>query len=578
MATPEVKFKYGADISAHERAMKRLKATSANAADKIKTSFKLAGAVATGAFVLMAKHALDMGDKMHKLNIRLGVSTEALSQLKHAADLSGISFNTMTMGIQRSTRRIAEAASGTGEARNALAELGLSAEKLNAIAPDRQLEVLADALQGVSKESDKVRIAMKLFDSEGVAMLQMLEGGSAGLREMRGEADALGMTLTQEGANNIAAFNDSMSRLKGQITGAVTVVVAKLGPTLTEMAEWFGKKLPSVIEFSVNAFYKIQEVGASVVASVTSGLIKFYDVLGKIPKVGGPYRDAAEALREFNVDLQTYTRWVADARTETEGFNVVFGEALGGEGGGPGGKKPSGLGGALDVEDFSNTQEQINSVFGDAMERRRQMRAEERAEEWNYRQQSLTEFYAFQEAEAEAAERLKERKIAAVSSTLNYTIMAGKLLLQSSQKDNKAIFAVVKAASIGQALISTYTGAANAMKDVPYPYNFAAAASVIAYGMAQVASITSQGMGGGGGAASAGVPVTSSTTAPTVDTQVSGVGTESGGAIHFHLDGNFVGGIPDEIVDDMIDKINDAGSERDVYVNVKEAQYAGSVG
>jgi len=51
--------------------------------------------------------------------------------------------------------------------------------------------------------------------------------------------------------------------------------------------------------------------------------------------------------------------------------------------------------------------------------------------------------------------------------------------------------AIAKVSSIAQAIMSTYAGAANAMRDVPYPWNFAAAASVIVAGLSHVAKIRS---------------------------------------------------------------------------------------
>ena len=53
-------------------------------------------------------------------------------------------------------------------------------------------------------------------------------------------------------------------------------------------------------------------------------------------------------------------------------------------------------------------------------------------------------------------------------------------------------FMLAKALNMGQAIISTYAGAANALKDYAYPYNIIVAASVIAFGMAQVAKIAAQ--------------------------------------------------------------------------------------
>lgn len=65
---------------------------------------------------------------------------------------------------------------------------------------------------------------------------------------------------------------------------------------------------------------------------------------------------------------------------------------------------------------------------------------------------------------------------------------------------NKALFNLNKIAGIAEATVSTYTGAAMALRSVPYPANLAAAASVIAAGLANVARIKSMQFGSGAAA------------------------------------------------------------------------------
>src|SRR5690606_8170276 len=75
--------------------------------------------------VMHVNTQLRSADQMLKLTQRIGGTTESLSELQYVASQANIEFNTLTMGLQRMTRRVAEAARGTGEARGALRELGL---------------------------------------------------------------------------------------------------------------------------------------------------------------------------------------------------------------------------------------------------------------------------------------------------------------------------------------------------------------------------------------------------------------------------------------------------------------------
>jgi hypothetical protein len=179
-------------------------------------------------------------DEIAKMSLRLGTTTEALSQLRFVSDRSGVSFNTMTMGLQRMTRRVAEAAQGTGEAVKALRELNISARDLSQLRPEDQFEHIADALHGLNTQSDRVRLAMKLFDSEGVALVQTMGDGAEGIRKLRAEADALGITLSAKAAKEAEQFQDQITNITTAADGLRKVfaegVIKELGNFQTAMA------------------------------------------------------------------------------------------------------------------------------------------------------------------------------------------------------------------------------------------------------------------------------------------------------------------------------------------------------
>jgi hypothetical protein len=139
-------------------------------------------AAGSAGFGLLVKSSLNATDTLAKTASKIGTTTEALGALRYAADLTGVATNTMDMALQRFTRRTAEAAAGTGEAKGAIKELGINAQELNRMPLDQRMIVLADAFQGVTGESDKLRLAFKLFDSEGAALVNTLSQGSDGLK------------------------------------------------------------------------------------------------------------------------------------------------------------------------------------------------------------------------------------------------------------------------------------------------------------------------------------------------------------------------------------------------------------
>lgn len=202
---------------------------------KLAPAAAVAGTAIAAAFGVAVTKLVDLRQQMAEFSERIGISIEELSRLRFAADQNGVSFSTLQMALQRMTRRTAEAAKGTGEAVKALDELGISAMAISKLAPDQQFYEIARAFDAIQNPGQRAAIAMKLFDSEGVKVLQMLAGGSEGLREMTQEADDLGLTISTESAKAVQTFNYNLGLLKGGLIGVVNQFVNGLFPNLTEL-------------------------------------------------------------------------------------------------------------------------------------------------------------------------------------------------------------------------------------------------------------------------------------------------------------------------------------------------------
>jgi hypothetical protein len=140
------------------------------------------------------------------------------------------------MALQRMTRRLAEASQGTGEAVKAIAELGLSAEDLGKLAPDEQFRMIADAMSKIPSQADRVRLSFKLFDSEGVALVNTLALGSKGIDEMRDRLAALGGTFSEVEANQVARANDALAEIGELVRGLGNRLAITLAPAIEGVA------------------------------------------------------------------------------------------------------------------------------------------------------------------------------------------------------------------------------------------------------------------------------------------------------------------------------------------------------
>ena len=129
-----------------------------------------AGVAAAGVIAAKTMGQMQPLDEMAKTADKLGIAANKMGGLQLAFEQTGVSANAGMVAMQRMTRRIADAANGAGPAAKALQELGLNANQLKALSPDQALNQIADAMKGVEGQSDKVRLAFSLFDSEGVGL------------------------------------------------------------------------------------------------------------------------------------------------------------------------------------------------------------------------------------------------------------------------------------------------------------------------------------------------------------------------------------------------------------------------
>lgn len=248
--------------------------------NKMTKTFNTVGKALAGIFAVrgitgMVKNTIALNDELGKTADRLGIVVEDLQGLHFGAEQSGVSVATLDMALQRMTRRVSEAGVGTGEAVKALKELRIEASDLSAMSVSKQFDVLADALAGVESEADQVRIAMKLFDSEGVKLLNMMKNGSQGLSDFKDEAKDLGFVLSRDMIARLEDANDSLNRVSKVGQGLKNVFTVALAPAISILSTQFVTFI-SNNNSATDALTNIQRVVYGVVYAfeVLAGVLK----------------------------------------------------------------------------------------------------------------------------------------------------------------------------------------------------------------------------------------------------------------------------------------------------------------
>lgn len=333
-----VKANVGKAIAGFKSANKQIEIVAKTVADATRKFAAMSLAVTSAGAAIgtaMVRSSLQTVDALAKMSSRLGIATEDLIGLRYAAGLSGVGVSQLEMGLQRMTRRIAEAAMGTGEAVGALETLGLSAQTLSGMSPDEQFRAVADAMQQINGRSEQVRLAFKLFDSEGVALINTLKGGSEALRETQKEAEALGLTFSNIDAAQIEAANDSVSKLQAAFKGVSDQVTIGLAPALDGIARSLTSSFKNIkkdIDLSSESFkwfvnimglgadaLHFLKIGWKTVQAVSSDFIT--EIVRGLMGLSGALDDVLEAMgvgaTGITENLQYMSRALAEETTKS---------------------------------------------------------------------------------------------------------------------------------------------------------------------------------------------------------------------------------------------------------------------
>lgn len=547
-----------------------------DAAAKAASAFGAAAAGVGLALGAMVKAAAENADSLGKMAQSAGLAVEQFSELVYVAKLSDVSAEQLGTSIARLNRNIADTAAGTGEAREAFAALGIQVKNADGTlknADDIMSEV-AEQFAAMQDGAGKTALAMELFGKSGAAMIPMLNAGSSGIRQMREEARALGVTMDTETAKAAEQFNDQLTRVQQAGQGLSNQLMRELLPAMNQVADAMvsAAKQGGGLESSMTGLADKMKSGALVVfqtlavlgsdvafvfkgigtevggiaaqlASLATGNFKAFSDIGRMMKEDA--RIAREELDAFQARIMnTHVPGAPDSIDNWDRMGRAGGGRSAYTGGGRGesksgdrsGKESTWLGQQL--QEGMDEEMRIMAEIADIMTKYRQREREEEQAQYDARNKALIEFYDRQQEEAirageeylaiEKAKMTEIQRFEQKSMKDRVKTVGGELanLTAGVAQHSRTMFNINKAAGIANAIINAYEGISLTMAKYPYPINVALAAAHGAAAFAQVAAIRSAQFQGGGGAAPS---IAGSTAAPAVSPVSSGTPGASGG-------------------------------------------------
>lgn len=264
--------------------------------------------VAIGAAI---RGAVNHADALSKAAQKAGVAVQALSRLEYAAKLSDVSLESLTGGLQKLGKSMADAvAAPTSAAATAFKSLGIEITNANGTLrnSDVVLAEIAGKFARLEDGSTKTALAMQMFGKSGTEMIPLLNTGSAGLKSMADESDRLGATISSKTAKAAERFNDTWTTIGVTMQGVVNKIMEAALPALQSFADMlaspdFARAAQTLATTVVGALDKITKAIVGVINMLT-------DLANKI---GDAYAAAtAPTSKRSTSKLQSDLQWHQD--------------------------------------------------------------------------------------------------------------------------------------------------------------------------------------------------------------------------------------------------------------------------
>ena len=546
----------------------------------------LGGIVATFSFAAVITQAMQAASALNDTAVKTGLSIDALQRLQFAATLSGGSLEGVSGAVARMQKALVGAEEGGKEAVAALDRLGLSAQQIFGLSPDKQFEAIAQKIASIQDPAERTTAAMNLFGRSGAELIPTLLAIGTNGEAMAAQLSAIGGPVSDKAIANVDTLGDQLDVLK---TGAKNTAIeltalasAILVPLLRETNEWI-KSLRILtggggeLEQLQRRLEILQEARNSIPIFFNFGYVEGQGVvLGR--------RGLEQAMRSVRADIDALKASAAGAVGGI--IDVPFDipePQVPNLGGGGGGGKPGERAltpaeirerdAAKRDADFKreydltalhlSSLQMLSFDHASALANIDSTSAAQRIQsltDFEYFRSSISQAFGLQQLDFET---IKNQSIIDLAGGL-FTALAG---------ENTKLFKVQQAFAVANAVVNTAEGVTKALRSLPFPANLGAAAKVALAGAIQIAKIKSTAPGGSGSATTSGLSGGSTGSTPALP-QTAGNAQQAEQAPRIAqvvIQGSVFSSR--ETADWLVDQLKDAINNRDVvFINGNSRQ------
>nr|WP_316614632.1 hypothetical protein [uncultured Ruminococcus sp.] len=191
----------------------------------------------------MANDTAAAGDEIDKQSQKLGISAENYQKLSYAMERSGADVEDFRKGAMNITKELANMQNGVDGAGLMFKQLGVSVQNADGSFKSTEDVFLStiDALSKMQDETQRNAMAQSVFGRSYQEILPLLNSGSDGIRQLMDEAEKYGMVMSDDAVKASAAFEDSLTKLKGTFNGVKNSIMSQLLPGFTAITDGFSE-------------------------------------------------------------------------------------------------------------------------------------------------------------------------------------------------------------------------------------------------------------------------------------------------------------------------------------------------
>ncbi|GLC32923.1 phage tail tape measure protein [Clostridium omnivorum] len=276
-----------------------------------------AAGAATGLFA-MASKASETAANIDDISQRTNLSAKTLQEFKYAAEMSGFSLDTIEGSAKKLTATLGKVKDGNKDTTVLFKQLGVSVVDANGKlkSTDEVFPQVLAKLADMDNQTERNALMMQLFGKSAMDMAPLLNGGSAGIKQLTDEANKLGLVMSDDAVSSGAQFDDMLTQAKSSLGALATKIGIEVLPIAQQILNWVMTNMPTI--------QNVTSTGFNVISTAVKFLMDNSNWL--IPVLGG-LLGAILALNVINSLNGLMALWKASTLAQTYaqgGLNAVL--------------------------------------------------------------------------------------------------------------------------------------------------------------------------------------------------------------------------------------------------------------